>query len=176
MTTDKEAAAAWRTLAEKADEQGLTRLAIERRKIADTIDPPKPTYADGTIAWVTYTHAIEDGHPYQALAQYDADENEWVMERTPAGADCTVVGDNVTKVEPLRVLGDNEIALPVVTKVAGQLRDDADQLDASNGYGNPSAAVLRAYAEAVDDAQRAEAGGHMCADVPCRCSAEAGAR
>lgn len=155
MPTDTEAAAAWLVLADKADEQGLTRIAADRRRIAAELDPPKPVHPDGLYAWVTYTHELyTDGNAYyRALAQYDAEQGEWVMERTRTGASCTVVANNVTKVEPLRVIDDQYVAVPVVTLATKTLVHDAEHLDREFGYGCKSSAVLRAYIEAVEAAQ-----------------------
>lgn len=150
MTTDK--AKADKLLAAIAilDEIGLEDHADSLRDELILIVPPKPTWPDGTIAWVTYTHAIEDGHPYQALAQYDADENEWVMERTHTGAACTVTGDNVTTVEPLRVLGDDEIAVSrgPFTYTPELARRYAAELRAAN-FG-VAALLYRRIADALD--------------------------
>lgn len=164
MTTDKELADAYRLV--KVDawgrEGGASARAFATERI-NKLDPPKSTYPEGTIAWVTYADAIS--RPYQALARYDADENEWVMERTHNRAACTVTGDNVTKVEPLRVLGDNEIAIPRIDvdymgphdTTAKFMREAANRArDLGHGSCVTEAvqAVLRAYADALD----AEAG------------------
>ena len=152
MTTDKELADAYRLV--KVDawgrEGGASARAFATERI-NKLDPPKSTYPEGTIAWVTYADAIS--RPYQALARYDADENEWVMERTHNRAACTVTGDNVTKVEPLRVLGDDEIAIPRVpfTNTPKAARHYAGVLQGS-GFGVAALAFNR-----IADARDAEA-------------------
>lgn len=149
MPTDTETAAAWRTLADGADEQGLHRLAIERRKIADTIDPPKPKYPEGTIAWVS-------GIPRRCIAVRH--DGAWRISMDGTGGVVVRHDENVTKVEPLRVLGYDEIAVKRVDAHSGELRDVAGchafDHDPLPRLSSKARLILDHYADALD----AEAG------------------
>lgn len=112
MTTDKEAAAAYRLLADYRDKKiwecgvDKSQTADRYRKIADELDPPKPTWPNYTVAYVT----TQGGG--KALARYDAVDREWECSWSKYNAaDAIIFEDDVVKVEPLRVLGDDEIAV-----------------------------------------------------------------
>lgn len=180
MPNDKELAEAYRLVKEDwPNASGYTdNVPSVMEKRIDELDPPKPEYPDGLYAWVTYTHQLGDGHPYRALAQYDATDGEWVMELANTGVSCAVTGDHVTKVEPLRVLGDDEIAMRrdvFKGATSSQARKYARDLTDCSCCRHPAAAaVFAAYAGGVDNAQRAEPIDHLCAEIPCRHSTEAG--
>lgn len=129
MATDKEKAEAYRLVAGDfySHEQSVRAKAGSftqyLREIADELDPPKPKYPDGTIAWITC-----GGGAARKLAQFAA--GEWCDLWTPSGHPVTpgLVPDEV---KPLRVLSDDEIALPRST-FAGMTWEQASRM--AGGY------------------------------------------
>lgn len=157
MTTDKERAEVYRELAAELPTEAYWSRPMLTRK-ADELDPPKPQWADGTVAWVTNQY----GRRY--LCTWHAKNREWCI----GGPDGDSAPGKVTKVEPLRVLGDDEIALPreaferftvgsTAREVSNQYRA-ATAREVSEQYraaGEKFAArAMEAYADALD----AEAG------------------
>lgn len=148
MTTDKERAAAYRLVAAELptdaywDGPGLTRRA-------DELDPPKPEYPDGTLAWLAHPNGD------RLLCEWSTQESNWCI----GGKDGDSIPSQRCSVEPLRVLADDEIALPrAAFDLAFGPRDSARarQYAETAGFQGFSAAasVFRAYADALD----AEAG------------------
>lgn len=137
MPTDTEAAAAWRVLADQAAQQGLTQLAADRRTIADTLDPPNPTYPDGLYRW-----DYSDGWIIYVTRR----DGAWLDGR--GKPDTNVQPQAGTKITRVRVLDGHHLALPVVTVRADLCRLAAEDMP----IGSATAAVLLAYAAAVDDA------------------------
>lgn len=150
--TPAEIAAAHRVLADDEDRRrdnlglsGPAPMAEWHRKEADELDPPKPTWPDGMYAIVTFEQRFDE----RALASYARRAgDEWVTADGRKVCD----DDDVTKVEPLRALGDDEIAVKRVgTSGAKFIRMQANValLEDSSVYN-----VAHAYADALD----AEAG------------------
>lgn len=145
MPTDEELADAYRLILDDYNNWAADPLDLAVR--IDELDPPKPECAAGTPAYVTF----HDGTT--ALCTRGLRGEWWpggsqLLSSRPFHDSC------VTKVEPLRVLGDDEIALPrrafggrdaeFARSVARRLRK----------YSSTAANALRAYADALD----AEAG------------------
>lgn len=105
MTTDKAIAEALRQIADIYESIGYNDSARIERQGADFLDPPKPKWADGTIAWVT------DKFGQQYLLCWDAASSMWRTGGTGGAAILHI--DQVTKVEPLRILADDEVAINV---------------------------------------------------------------
>ena len=155
MTTNKELADAYRLIADN-DFGAKHRAYLSDR--ADELDPPKPAWPDGMYAIVTFEQRFDE----RVLASYAwRFAGEWVTADGRRVCD----DDDVTKVEPLRVLGDNEIAIPRIDvdymgphdTTAKFMREAANRArDLGHGSCVTEAvqAVLRAYADALD----AEAG------------------
>lgn len=151
MTTEKEIAETYRKAAYELLLQNFDDAAAHLRKRADALDPPKPVYPDGTVAWVTSVTGIR----YLA-SRYD---KEWHADfANGVGVSVVAFDEAVTKVEPLRVLGDDEIALPRAafdlaygSRDAERARAYAEKLSV-DGY-SVAPKVFHAYADALDAEQ-----------------------
>lgn len=82
-----------------ADLEGYAEYADVLKASAENLDPPAPTWPDGTIAWITF----RDGQRWLAVCRGKG----WLV-----GGYDLAVSKNIIKVEPLRVLADDEIAVP----------------------------------------------------------------
>lgn len=152
MTTDKEKADAYRSIADIYDSIGANVAANYCRSDADELDPPKPACPDGTIAWVTGTDKMRR----LCLRRKDV----WVARFEPDGLVGSGIYDSsASKVEPLRVLGDDEIPVRRVDGNAEALRDLAaahykarrkDSNDSLPRLSINARAVIFAYADALE--------------------------
>lgn len=109
-----------------------------------------------TVAWVANRFG------YRYLCTWQADNREWYI----GGPDGASSPGEVTKVEPLRVLGDDEIAVKrfevdymgpcdTTAKFMREAANRAAKLDHGSNVTRAVRKVLRGYADALD----AEAGG-----------------
>lgn len=153
MPTEKELADAYRLVEYDAFMRDADDIAGYARTRIDRLDPPKPTWADGTYAWVPGKYGRRH------LCRRSG--GKWIDSLALDGSVTTKVSDdNVTgEVEPLRVLGDDEIALPRMDLDTAALRDLADCHDT---IGDPlprmsinARQVVRFYAAALDAEARA---------------------
>jgi hypothetical protein len=142
MTTNKELAVAYRKIAYLYESIGKDAQARVNRNCADELDPPQPEYPDGTAAWVTNQY----GRRY--LCTWHAENREWCI----GGPDGDSAPGKVTKVEPLRVLADDEIAIKCGVSRARDWRDHADHARQAC----PMAAGLCAEMAAALDAEAGE--------------------
>lgn len=154
MPTETETAAAMLTLAEHYDEQNMPCVATLWRRHAAKIDPPKPTYPDGFYRWY-YADGWTNYVTRKAGAWLDG----------YGKPDDQIIPLPSTKITPLRVLGDDEIALPRIdvdymgphdttAKFMREAANRAKDLGHGSCVTEAVQAVLRAYADALD----AEAG------------------
>lgn len=99
---------------------------------------PEPEYPDGTIAWV-------DVKPnwHQVMVR---SRGKWRSNPDASG----VHDEAVTKVEPLRVLSDDEIPLPRST-FAGMTWEDASKRAGMHVVGSPNYNIWSAIADALRD-------------------------
>lgn len=143
--TDKEKADKLRAAAGILEDlEGFGEYAEVLKASAEKLDPPRPEWPDGTIAAVTYTNLIGN----ESTGYLARRNGVWCY----ANGLAACRDDAVTKVEPLRVLADDEIALPVVSRSRDALARDASVLDRESGFAGPGAAVLRAYVRALESA------------------------
>ena len=154
MTTDKERAEVYRELADELPMDAYwDRSALTHK--ADLLDPPKPQWADGTVAWVT------NSHQRTYLCQWCDTEDNWCI----GGPDGDSAPGSVTKVEPLRVLADDEMAVKrfevdymgpcdTTAKFMREAADRATKLGHGSNVTRAVRQVLRGYADTLD----AEAG------------------
>lgn len=144
MITDKELAAGYRRAAKKVREYGWFTPADQLDDEADELDPPKPEFPDGTVAWV-------DVKPnwHQVMIRANG---KWRSDPDAGG----VYDDQVTKVEPLRVLANDEIAIKRIDRLDDDgAEDNRNYARHLKGCGHTVAAdLVSAYADACD----AEAG------------------
>lgn len=80
---------------------GNTYAARDHREMADELDPPKPKYAPGTIAWCTV-----DG---QAYLRVKHPGGRWSSQQKGTGA---YTDSNYDSIEPIDVLPPNHLAVP----------------------------------------------------------------
>ena len=141
MPTDKELADAYRLVL--ADNKSIVLTSVATRRI-DELDPPKPNYADGTVAWVT------DRTGYRWISVRS--NGDW-QSRSDAEHSGYV---GIVKVEPLRVLADDEIAIKRIwqSSTAAEWRAEAKHAQSQDYPTHAAAGLCNAYADALD----AEAG------------------
>lgn len=107
MPTEKDAAEAERVIGDYYNERNMPKTAKAHYELADAFDPPKLEYADGTVAWVT------SGETYKQTHLCERKDGSWVSTLGQDGKVFAFVDEKyVQHVEPLRVLADDEIALP----------------------------------------------------------------
>lgn len=146
MPTDTEAAQAMRVIAAWHLANNRPHLANLEDDRADELDPPKPTYPDGTYAAVTCANDFVTRSYFARRVN-----GEWVTADGRGLCD----DQDVTKVEPLRVLADDEIAVGIMpfTETPEKARRYAAELhDAQFGV---ASLLYRRIADALD----AETGG-----------------
>jgi len=155
MPTDKELAVAYRLACQRLFMYDFDDAVAALKEFADELDPPKPEYPDGTVAWVTSGRFAPSYKPQTHLCQRQA--GDWVSTTTADGSCLAMVDEkHVIKVEPLRVLAEGEIAIDraafgVITTPSGA-RQMA--LDIEDDYNATAAAPWLAYSDAL----KAEAG------------------
>jgi hypothetical protein len=138
MPTEKDAAEAERIIGDYYNERNMPKTAKVHYELADSFDPPKLEWATGTFAVVTYDSG-------DAVSYLRWNGTYWTHANGIAAA-----VEHTAQVEPLRVLADDEVAVPVVTKAVGAIRDDALFIDEQKGFAGPGTAVLNAYADALE--------------------------
>lgn len=82
---------------------------------------PKPEYADGTIAWVT-TEVPSPGRVTTVRHLAQRNDGEWRIRPENPSDILPLHEASVTRVEPLRVLGDDEIAVKRPSYGAASIR------------------------------------------------------
>lgn len=106
MTTEdnKRIASVRRQIADLYDSIDRTKPAEIERSMADELDPPQPQWESGQIAWVT------DKEAGRHLCVWRNSCRAWCI---GGGTGGSRVLYNPIKVEPLRVLADDEVAINV---------------------------------------------------------------
>lgn len=130
---------------------GRTAEADELRRVLDILDPPKPEWPDGTIAWVS---GVE---PIQSRCIAVRYHGAWRITNQGVGGVVVRRDENVTKVEPLRVLADDQIAVARLEADPVALRD---LVEVHATYHDPFPhlsfdvrQILAHYADALDEAE-----------------------
>ena len=102
-----------------------------------------PEWAEGTVAWVTLGDVT-----WRCIAARK--DGRWITDSRPDGSNPTWLSDvRVTKVEPIRTLADDEIAVKRQECSARYWRHLADQ---RRGHHPDSATLADAYADALEKA------------------------
>lgn len=156
MPTDKELADAYRIVAEDyykhpvSESTGRGSFTSSCRKIADELDPPEPEWPDGTYARVCYGSGEDTSVSYVKMVG-----GEWCHAN---GLSSYELRHEVTKVEPLRVLADDEIAVKRqwVTCPASSWRYEAKRCMDGSPVVSAAAGLCNAYADALE-AEEAQA-------------------
>ena len=138
---DKAKAAYYRELADVNERHGKPSLAAVQRRSADRLDPPKPEYPVGTIAWVTLK-----GYPGRRV---------WRRTGTGWGVGddfASTPDDFVESIEVIPTLPEGYVAVKDVTARTGwsaeHVRHVAQEIKKVGWTSAPR--ILDAYADALE--------------------------
>jgi hypothetical protein len=138
---DKAKAAYWRELADVNERHGRPSLAAVQRRSADRLDPPKPEYPVGTIAWT------RSRHDTAAALRFLGDDGGWRISGTSMRFDSY----EFESIEVIPTLPEGHVAIPddLADDVTAQIvRNWARDLRAVGKVRIPR--IIDAYAVAVE--------------------------
>ena len=132
---DKAKAAYYRELADVNERHGKPSLAAVQRRSADRLDPPKPEYPVGTIAWT------RSRHDTAAALRFLGDDGGWRISATSMRFDSS----EFESIEVTPTLPEGYVAIP----------DDfsafpREHVDVHPPHCPVQRAIVNAYADALE--------------------------
>ena len=109
-----------------------------------------PEYPEGTVTWVTH-RTIKT---YRRLAHMH--NGRWTFDHDETGVDHSLAAGDILKVEPLRVLADDEIAVKRVRYLDGSAKEPRARVFREHAEGAGAGYVHGQLAHAYADALEAE--------------------